>query len=129
MHTENPIERFFGATKSGDISAVLAVVDKDAVFEAQGPATVPIYGRFIGHEGVKRFIATLRELFDTLAFEVRKAVEAEGFAFAFGYMQHRLRKTGRVFKSEWALVCEVKDGKILTYKMFEDTAALAAAYA
>ncbi|MGO9996108.1 MAG: nuclear transport factor 2 family protein [Steroidobacteraceae bacterium] len=129
MHTGNPIERFFEATKSGDISAVLAVVDKDAVFEAQGPATVPIYGRFIGHEGVKRFIAALRELFDTEAFEVRKAVEAEGFAFAFGYMQHRLRKTGRVFKSEWALVCEVKGGKILTYKMFEDTAALAAAYA
>lgn len=129
MHTGNPIERFFEAMKSGDINAVWAVVDKDAVFEAQGPATVPIYGRFIGHEGVKRFIATLRELFDTEAFEVRKAVEAEGFAFAFGYMQHRLRKTRRVFKSEWALVCEVKDGKILTYKMFEDTAALAAAYA
>jgi hypothetical protein len=44
-------------------------------------------------------------------------------------MQHRLQKTGRVFKSEWVLVCEVKDGRILTYKMFEDTAALAAAYA
>ena len=47
----------------------------------------------------------------------------------YGYMQHRLRKTGRVFRSEWVLVCEVKDGRILTYKMFEDTAALAAAYA
>ncbi|MGP8232968.1 MAG: nuclear transport factor 2 family protein [Methylovirgula sp.] len=128
MHIENPIVRFFAARKAGDIDAALAVVDNGAVFEAQGPATVPIYGRFVGHEGVKRFIAILEELFDTEVFEVRKAVEAEGFAFAFGCMQHRVRKTGRVFKSEWALVCEVKDGKILTYKMFEDTAALVDAY-
>jgi len=128
MQTENPIVRFFAAMKSGDINAALAVVDNAAVFEAQGPATVPIYGRFVAHEGVKRFIAILAELFDTQVFEVRKAVEAEGFAFAYGYMQHRARKTGRIFKSEWALVCEIKDGKILTYKMFEDTAALIEAY-
>jgi uncharacterized protein len=101
-HTGTAIERFFAALKGGDISAALAVVDQHAVFEAQGPASVPIYGRFVGHQGVKRFSATLGELFDTEAFEVRKAVEAEGFAFAFGYMQHRVRKTGKVFESEWA---------------------------
>jgi ketosteroid isomerase-like protein len=128
MRRENPIVRFFTAVKSGDIDDALAVVDDAAVFEAQGPTTAPVYGRFVAHEGVKEFIAILAELFDTEVFEVRKAVEAEGFAFAFGYMQHRVRKTGRIFKSEWALVCEVKDGKILTYKMFEDTAALVDAY-
>jgi ketosteroid isomerase-like protein len=43
-------------------------------------------------------------------------------------MQHRVRPTGRTFKSEWALVVEARDGRILSWKIFEDTAAFQAAY-
>jgi uncharacterized protein len=106
----------------------LELVAPHATFEAQGPASVPIYGRFDGHDGVERFIATLRELFDTERFEVRQSSQSDGLAFAYGYMRHRVRRTGEVFRSEWALYCEVRQGRIRTYKMFEDTAALAAAY-
>ena len=122
------VEDFFAALGSGDEDAALELVTPDATFEAQGPATVPIYGRFVGHDGVRRFIATLRELFDTERFDVRRLTQSDGLAFAYGYMQHRVRKTGRVLRSEWALYCEVRDGRIRTYKMFEDTAALAIAY-
>jgi ketosteroid isomerase-like protein len=68
-------------------------------------------------------------MFETEAFEFRKWATADNFVFAYGYMQHRVRKTGRLFKSEWALVCQVKNGRIISYKMFEDTAALRDAYA
>ena len=122
------VEDFFTAFSSGNDEAALELVTPDATFEAQGPPAVPIYGRFEGHDGVRRFIATLRELFDTERFDVRQSTQSVGLAFAYGYMQHRVRKTGRVFRSEWALYCEVSDGRIRTYKMFEDTAALAAAY-
>jgi uncharacterized protein len=74
------------------------------------------------------FIATLREHFDTERFDVRQSTQSDGLAFAYGYVQHRVRDTGRVFRSEWALYCEVREGRISTYKMFEDTAALVAAY-
>jgi uncharacterized protein len=122
------IDRFFAALGSGNEEGALELVTPDATFEAQGPPSVPIYGRFEGHEGVRRFIATLRELFDTERFDVRRSTQGDGLAFAYGYMQHRVRKTGRVFRSEWALYCEVREGRIHTYKMFEDTAGLAAAY-
>jgi uncharacterized protein len=122
------IDRFFAALGSSGAEAALKLVAPDATFEAQGPSSVPIYGRFEGHDGVRRFIATLRELFDTERFEVRQSTQSSDIAFAYGYMQHRVRRTGQVFRSEWALYCEVRDGRIRTYKMFEDTAALAAAY-
>jgi ketosteroid isomerase-like protein len=124
----NIIDKFFTALDSGDDEAALELVTPDATFEAQGPPSVPIYGRFEGHDGVRCFIATLRELFDTELFDVRQSSQSDGLAFAYGYMQHRVRATGRVFRSEWALYCEVRAGRICTYKMFEDTAALAAAY-
>jgi ketosteroid isomerase-like protein len=122
------IDEFFAALGSSGTEAVLKLITPDATFEAQGPPSVPIYGRFDGHDGVRRFIATLRELFDTERFEVRQSIQSGDIAFAYGYMQHRVRRNGQLFRSEWALYCEVRDGRIHTYKMFEDTAALAAAY-
>lgn len=124
----NVVATFFARASEGDVDGALECVQENVVFEAQGPDTVPIYGTFHGHDGVKRFLATLSEMFDTEAFEFRKWAVADNFVFAYGYMQHRVKKTGRVFKSEWALVCQLVDGRISSYKMFEDTAALAAAY-
>jgi ketosteroid isomerase-like protein len=126
--TTTIVEDFFTALGSGNEDAALGLVTADATFEAQGPPTIPIYGRFEGHDGVRDFVATLREMFDTERFDVRQSTQSDGLAFAYGYMQHRVRKTRRVFRSEWALYCEVHEGRIHTYKMFEDTAALAAAY-
>jgi 4-carboxymuconolactone decarboxylase len=122
------IDEFFAALGCGGAEAALKLVAPDATFEAQGPPSVPIYGRFEGHDGVRRFIATLGELFDTERFEVRQSTQSGEFAFAYGFMQHCVRRTGQVFRSQWALYCEVRNGRIRTYKMFEDTAALAAAY-
>ena len=124
----NPVREFFLAVAEHDINRVLETVNDDVVFEAQGPTSVPIYGRFEGKEGVKKFVNILSDLFDTEAFEIRKWAFSENFIFAYGYMQHRVRKTDKLFKSEWSLVCQIENERISSYKMFEDTAALESAY-
>ena len=124
----NPVKQFFSAIAQGNLARALETVNDDVVFEAQGPNSVPIYGRFEGKEGVKSFVNTLSDLFDTEAFEIREWAFSENFIFAYGYMQHRIRKTDKIFKSEWSLVCKIKNERISSYKMFEDTAALKAAY-
>jgi uncharacterized protein len=126
---ENPVQQFFDCLSNQDLSGALEQVHDDTVFEAQGPSSVPIYGRFEGKDGVNRFLGILAEMFETEAFEIRQWSTTDEYVFAYGYMQHRVRKTGHVFKCEWALVCQLKDGRITSYKMFEDTAALQAAYA
>ena len=126
---QNPVEKFFSCVAKGDLKAALELVSENAIFEAQGPKSVPIYGVFQGKEGVTRFLAILGDLFSTEAFEIRKCVEVDNFVFGYGYMQHSVKKTDRVFQCEWALVCEVEHGVITSYKMFEDTAALQSAYA
>ncbi|MGB3513395.1 MAG: nuclear transport factor 2 family protein [Microcoleaceae cyanobacterium] len=124
----NPVAKFFAALKDRDLDRALSVVAEDVVFEAQGPNTVPIYGKFIGKKGVVEFLSILGELFNTEAFEIYKLVAVDNYIFAHGYMQHRVKKTERIFKCEYALVCTTKNGLITSYKMFEDTAALSEAY-
>lgn len=125
----NPVEAFFACIGEGDAKSALEFVHENATFEAQGPNTVPIYGVFEGREGAQRFLEIISELFDTEDFQFKKWAEADDYVFAHGYMQHRVKKTDRVFQCEWALVCRVKNGFITSYKMFEDTAALQTAYA
>ncbi len=126
--TQTIIERFFSILSSQGIDAALDLVSTDTVFEAQGPSSVPIYGHYEGHDGVRQFISILQDQFDTERFEIRKSIENSEIAFAFGYMQHRVIKTDQVFCSEFAVYCQIRNNRISAYKMFEDTAALATAY-
>jgi len=125
---ETIIQRFFTALATKGIDAALELVTADTVFEAQGPSSIPIYGNYKGHDGVRQFIGILQEQFDTEKFEISESIENAENAFAFGYMQHRIVKTDKVFCSEFSLYCQVRNNQISVYKMFEDTAALVAAY-
>ncbi|MBS63271.1 nuclear transport factor 2 family protein [Salinisphaera sp.] len=124
----HPVRQFFACVANADIDGALMQVHDEAVFEAQGPQTVPIYGVFHGPSGARTFLSILAELFETEAFEFYHWAENDDIVFAHGRMRHRVRRSDRIFECEWALVCRIADGRIIGYKMFEDTAALAAAY-
>lgn len=128
MNESNPVKNLFSALGEGNLDLALESVHQDAVFSAPGPDTVPIYGNFYGKDGVRDFVRILGELFDTQAFEIYDVRESGEYIFAIGLMKHRVKKTGRMFECEWSLVCKVKDCQIISYKMFEDTAALQKAY-
>jgi len=128
MSEQNAVEKFFSGLGSGNMNLILEAVHDDAVFEIQGPEAIPIYNTFYGKEGVKEFVGILGELFDTEDFKVYVTAPHEDYIFAHGLMKHRVRKTGKIFECEWALVCRIKDDRIISYKMFEDTSALEKAY-
>lgn len=128
MNKQNAVEGFFSALVDGDLEKALESAHEDTVFSAPGPNTVPIYGDFHGREGVRDFIRILGELFDTEAFEIYEVKEVDNYVFAIGLMKHRVKKTDKLFECEWSLVCKIKDGQIISYKMFEDTSALEKAY-
>ena len=125
----NPVETYFACLADKDLQGMLDTLNEDIVFEAQGPAEVPIYGTYRGKkDGFPKFFETLRKTFKFKEFEIRQWGFSETHVFAHGYMSHVVRGTGKEFKSEWALVREVRDGRISSYTMFEDTAALKAAH-
>ena len=64
-----------------------------------------------------------------LVIDVQGALCEGDTAVMFGHLQHQVRSTGRAFDSDWALVAQVRDGRLLRYQFHEDTAALVAALA
>ncbi|WP_407180847.1 nuclear transport factor 2 family protein [Bradyrhizobium sp. STM 3562] len=123
----NPVQHFLGHIGRGELPLALGFIADDVLFEPQGPTHLPIYGRFEGKTGVERLFKTLAQEFETETFEIRKWAEADDVVFAHGFMQHRVRKTGGVVKSEFALVVNTANGLITHWRIFEDTAAFEAA--
>ena len=81
-----------------------------------------LYGSYSGTEGAKVFLTNMGKNFDTKAFSVDHVIGEGNVAFASGAFVHNIRTTGKPYASDWALKVIVKDGKILEYHFYEDTA-------
>ncbi len=122
------IEQLFGTLKREGIPSSLEKhVNSDAVFigvREEKSEHIPIYGSYAGHGEITRFFETLNSCFDTQLFEIHHAFQTESIALATGYFHHRTRLTGKDFRSHWACLCNLENGKISRYRFYEDTAAL-----
>ena len=80
-----------------------------------------------GKDGAKAFLTNVGSAFDTKAFTVENIIGEGDVSFANGKFTHVLKTTGKLFKSDWALMCIVKDNKILEYHFYEDSEKFSAA--
>lgn len=122
----NPVRDFLAHLGSGDLPSALDLVAEDALFAPEGPSTLPIYGQFRGKEGAATLFRTLGDLFDTERFDIFTWAEEGDTVFAHGAMRHRVRHTGAIVESGFALVVTTAAGKIAHWRMFENTAAFQA---
>ncbi|WP_046247247.1 nuclear transport factor 2 family protein [Hymenobacter terrenus] len=110
-----------------DRPAALALVHPEAEFidvKRAAQARLPLYGTFRGRAGAEAFLQGLADAFQTEQFEHEGLLGDEHTAVAWGSFRHRVRATGRLFESDWALVCRVRDGLIAFHQFYEDTEAL-----
>jgi uncharacterized protein len=127
--TTGIISTFFA--NIGDMDALTAIVDPDAQFVGVRAGTysgLPLYGTFVGYDGLERFVAGLRDAFQPQLFVIDHELESEALGFASGRFEHRLRSNGKLHRSHWAVRCQFTGGRISRYRFYEDTAALEAAF-
>jgi ketosteroid isomerase-like protein len=120
-----PVKAFFTAFGNGDFQGILNTFDNNCsitAVRAGARDSKQIYGTYQGKEGVKAFLSNLSAAFDTKAFAVEDIVGEGNIAFASGTFTHLIKSTGKLFFSKWALKCVIRDGKILEYQFYEDSA-------
>jgi len=118
------VQGFFTAFGNGDFSGVINSFHDSctvtAIRDAQRNGS-QIYGTYKGKEGVKTFLTNLGNAFDTKAFTIENIIGEGSVSFANGKFTHVLKSTGKSFPSDWALMCVIKDDKILEYHFYEDS--------
>ena len=111
----------------GDLEAVLAGLADDVDWNLPGVA--PYAGVRQGRGAVRAFFMELIMAGKIEMFEV-DAVIAEGArVVVLGRERCTAVKTGRTFEQHWAHAYTVRDGKVATVHLYEDTHAQAVAFA
>jgi ketosteroid isomerase-like protein len=112
-----------------DIPGVLSCLADDIVWELNGsPALIPYFGTFRGKEEVRNFFARVFAAEEIIQFAAEQFIDGGDAVVVVGREHCRARATGREFKVRWAHVFDCRDGKIVRWREFIDTAPMAAAY-
>ena len=125
------VEEFFSAFSNGDFNGIINSFHDDCeIIAVRNSERIKsqIYGSYKGVPGVREFISNLGAEFDTKVFTVENLVSEGNVVFANGKFTHELKSTGKLFSSDWALMCVIKNDKILEYHFYEDSEKFAEAY-
>ncbi|KUM01995.1 nuclear transport factor 2 family protein [Chromobacterium subtsugae] len=126
------VQTFLDHVFSGRMAEALALVADDAVFipsRPQASAKVSLYGTYRGQAGAAQVFQSFAAELKPGEFEVESAFGDGEHAAMHGRLRHYSVATGKPFASDWALIGKVRDGKIVLYHFYEDTAALEEALA
>ncbi|HEX8293372.1 MAG TPA: nuclear transport factor 2 family protein [Pyrinomonadaceae bacterium] len=122
------VQSIFEAFGRGDIPGVLEHVSEDVTWDAPGPGVVTYFGDRRGHAGATEFFVQLGTSVDFEHFEPSAFVAEGDRVVALGRERGRVKETGKTFDNEWALVFTFGGGKVVGFRCYENTAAIAEAF-
>ena len=125
----NIVKQTYEAFLRGDIEGLLKLYADDVQWEAYGPPSIPTTGSWPGKEGLARFFATVNETLEVHSFEPQEYIAQDDQVAVLGHYDWTARATGRPFSANWVHVVTLRDGKIIRFREYTDTAAAVAAFA
>ena len=122
------VKGVYAAYDSGNLEAVLAGFSADIVWANPYPAHVPLAGEFRGHEGIRRFVSTIKNSSESLAFEPREFIAQGEQVVVLGWEKVRAKPTGQIYENPWVHVWTLRGGKAVSVRVFGDTFAVSEAF-
>ncbi len=106
-----------------DPTEIAAPFAEDLVFEIQGDdGVMPWIGRKTGRKAMVDFMRELRILTEPLTFKVEDVLASESRAAIVGSLQTRIKATGKITATQFALILTIADGGVVTrFQMLEDS--------
>jgi ketosteroid isomerase-like protein len=120
------VRRGYDAFGRGDLEGLLSLFDENIEWVSPGPPDLPTAGTRRGRQQVAEFFAMVNALFEFQRFEPQTFVAQGDRVVVLGSDTARVKATGKVLDSDWAHSFTLRDGKVVAFKEFIDTAALVA---
>jgi uncharacterized protein len=118
----------FEAFGRGDPGFIVARVCDDVDWRHPGGVDVPYGGSYKGRDGVGQFFSKIGQSVEVTSWQPRHVLAAGDEVVATGAWAGKARSTGKSFASDWGMVFGMRDGRIASFRVVEDTAQLAAAF-
>ena len=119
----------YDAFGRGDVQTLLGYFDETILWKpVHGAARhVPTAGERRGKAAVGEFFKIVSEQVNFLRFEPKEFVAQGDKVVAIGHYVAKV-PTGRGFESDFVMVFTLRDGKVVEFQEFSDSAAINAAY-
>lgn len=123
------VQDAYAAFGRGDVQALLGYMDDTILWKpVHGTAPhVPTAGERRGKAAVGEFFKIVSEQVSFLRFEPQEFVAQGDKVVAIGHSAAKV-PTGRGFESDFVMVFTLRDGKVVQFQEFSDSAAINAAY-
>ena len=113
----------YAAFGRGDVAAILAMLAPDISWELEAPSEISIAGIRKGPEAVKGFFQAIANDHADPKLEITEYFSSADGVATFGRYKCTLKKTGKRLDSPVAHLFKFRDGKIVRFVDFTDTAA------
>jgi ketosteroid isomerase-like protein len=123
---EQVFRDLYAAFSGGDVEAVLNAMTDDVNWYS--PGGVPLAGRRMGRDAVRRYFAEVDRAVRLDQFDVDEVLEDGDRVVVLGRERATVRETGRDFSTRFAHVYRLRKGKIVDIAIFVDTHAAASAF-
>ena len=101
---------------------IAALFDADLVFEIQGDdGVLPWIGRKTGRQAVAGFIRDIRALTEPVTFDVEDILASDSRAAIVGALQTRIKATGKVIATQFAIILTITGDVVTRFQMLEDS--------
>ena len=122
------VQKLYAAFGRGDLGYILDACLVNVEWEYVGSTAIPYGGRYAGKQGVEQFFARLGQTCDIKRFEPRDFVAQGDNVVVLGYEEGIARPTGRSFQTPWVHIFTIQNGKLLRFREFADSYAVAMAF-
>src|SRR5580658_2164219 len=111
-----------GIGSGRDPAEIAALFDADLVFEIQGDdGVLPWVGRKTGRQAIADFIRDIRALTEPITFEIDDILANDSRAAIIGALQTRIKATGRVIATQFAIILTITSDTVTRFQMLEDS--------
>ncbi|MBI3802593.1 MAG: nuclear transport factor 2 family protein [Nitrospirae bacterium] len=117
------VKKAYEAFGKGDVPAVLNLIADEVDWEFVGSPGLGYAGNRKNKKGVADFFAEEARANEIHAFEPREFIEAGEHVTVLGWESATARDTKKKFESPWIHLFTVKNGKIVRWRGFFNTAA------
>ncbi|ACT60153.1 nuclear transport factor 2 family protein [Hirschia baltica] len=115
-------KEWYAAVHAGDPERLFSYIDPDCSIEYYGPSVIPFAGIYKGIEKCQVFFGHVANDVEIQEF-LQEDFIADGEKVAVtGHLRMVLKATGRLYSSDYAHILTVRNGKVVRFRDFQDTA-------
>lgn len=122
------VKDYLSKLLAGNKEKAFELVAEEAIWTVEGSDNVPTVGKRNGKQEIDVYFENFQNNFEPKEFNIIHYFENEDTVFVIGNFTHLIKKTQKLVSSDWMMEYTIKEEKITSYKILEDSYALYLAF-